>query len=558
MSVRRRAAKDISKDVLTRQMARMRAFARDDSGAMAAPTIFFFLAMLAVGGIGIDLMRMERDRTVLQYTLDRAVLAAADLDQPLAPEVVVQDYLSKAGMEEYYQPPEVSQGLGYKSVESTINTTFNAHLLKFSGGGDMPMYANSRAEETIGSVEISMVLDISGSMDSNRRLINLKSAAHSFIDQITQNTNTDNLSISIIPYATQVNAGEALLSKYNAGFDDLPASEWNYSHCVNFVYDQFAKTTLDQTEPLIRTAHFDPFTYYPYSPYGAPPDFRPVCPTREGSAILPFTNDPTTLHNYIDGLEAGGNTSIDIGMKWGSALLDPSTRPVVNALIDDGEIDAQFLNRPTEYNNGDTLKIIILMSDGENTNQYFLRPSRRTGLSDVWYNAETGSYSVYHSNGEKNYYWPDANQWQDHPYGNGTYTECSYYYGTPYNCSAPQDEPGEAVQLKYHELLAQVSLGYNAYFNYEFSPSAWADWYNSSMYFHNRVAKDQHTKNICDRTRDMGVMIYSVGFEAPRNGTRVLEDCASSPAHFFDVDGLEISEAFASIATSIRQLRLTQ
>ncbi|ANP35855.1 hypothetical protein JL2886_00931 [Phaeobacter gallaeciensis] len=551
MSVRRRAAKDISKDVLTRQMARMRAFARDDSGAMAAPTIFFFLAMLAVGGIGIDLMRMERDRTVLQYTLDRAVLAAADLDQPLAPEVVVQDYLSKAGMEEYYQPPEVSQGLGYKSVESTINTTFNAHLLKFSGGSDMPMYANSRAEETIGSVEISMVLDISGSMNSNRRLINLKSAAHSFIDQITQNTNTDNLSISIIPYATQVNAGEALLSKYNAGFDDLPASEWNYSHCVNFVYDQYAKTTLDPAERLERTAHFDPFTYSENM------IARPVCPTRDGSAILPFTNDPTTLHNYIDGLTAWGNTSIDIGMKWGSALLDPTARPVVNALIDDGEIEAQFLNRPTEYNNGDTLKIIILMSDGENTNQYMMNPSRRSTMSDVWYNAETGRYSVYHSNGTKNYYWPHKNDWYDHPYGNGTHTVCDYYYGNPYNCR-DEAEPGTAVQLKYHELFARASLAWNARYNYEFSSSAWADWYNAGTYFHNRVAKDQHTKNICDRTRDKGVMIYTVGFEAPRNGTRVLEDCASSPAHFFDVDGLEISEAFASIATSIRQLRLTQ
>ncbi|MBE1297138.1 TadE/TadG family type IV pilus assembly protein [Phycobacter azelaicus] len=548
MCAHRKIENGSRKSLLAARFAKVRAFAQDDSGAMAAPTVFFFLAMLAVGGIGIDLMRMERDRTILQYTLDRAVLAAADLDQPLAPEVVVQDYLTKAGLEKYYEPPKVTQGLGYKSVESTINTDFNSHMLKFSGGGDLPIYANSRAEETIGSVEISLVLDISGSMNSNRRLENLKIAAHSFIDQITQNTEAGNVSISIIPYATQVNAGESLLSKYNAGFDDLPSSEWNYSHCVNFVYDQFAKTTLDPAERLERTAHFDPFTYYPYNTN----TMRPVCPTRAGSAILPFTNDTTVLHNYIDGLTAWGNTSIDIGMKWGSALLDPSTRPVINALINDGEVDAQFVNRPTEYNNGDTLKIIILMSDGENTNQYFLNPSRRSTMSDVWYNAETGRYSVYHSNGTKSYYWPHRDAWYDHPYGNGTYTTCGYYSCTTH------DEPGEAVQLPYHVLLSQVSLAYNARFNYEFSPSAWADWYHASMSFHNRVAKDQHTKNICDRTKDQGVIVYSVGFEAPRNGTRVLQNCASSPAHFFDVDGLEISEAFSSIATSIRQLRLTQ
>ena len=520
-------------------------FRRDESGTLAYPTIAFFMSMLAVGGIAVDLMRMERDRTVLQYTLDRAVLAAADLDQTLDPSAVVLDYLSKSGLEEYYQAPTVETGLGYKKVQANIEATFDAHMLQFAGGGDMQIYANSTAEESIGSVEISLVLDISGSMNSNNRLTNLKAAAHSFIDQITQSTAAGNLSISIIPYATQVNAGETLLSHYNADFDGLSSAEWNYSHCVNFVKDQFKKTTLSQTEDMERTAHFDPFSWSENM------ILYPVCPVRAGSEILPFTSDPDVLHAHIDSLEASGNTSIDIGMKWGSALLDPSTRPVVNAMIGSGDIDAAFADRPTEYNNGDTLKIIILMSDGQNTNQYMLNPSRRTGLSDVWYNETADRYSVYHSNGTKNYYWPDEDGWYDHPYGNGTSYSCTPYCGY-------HEEPGTAVQMTYPELFARASLAWNAYYNYAYSNSAWSEWYNAGMYHHNRTAKDQHTKNMCDRTRDQGVIIYSVGFEAPRNGERVLEDCASSPAHFFDVDGLEISEAFSSIATSIRQLRLTQ
>ena len=60
-------------------------FAQEEDGVLIKPTIFIFLSMLAVGGIGVDLMRMERDRTELQYTLDRAVLAAADLDQTQTP-----------------------------------------------------------------------------------------------------------------------------------------------------------------------------------------------------------------------------------------------------------------------------------------------------------------------------------------------------------------------------------------------------------------------------------------------------------------------------------------
>jgi len=49
-----------------------------------------------------------------------------------------------------------------------------------------------------------------------------------------------------------------------------------------------------------------------------------------------------------------------------------------------------------------------------------------------------------------------------------------------------------------------------------------------------------------------------IGFEARQRDLDVLESCASSPNHFLDVDVLEIKDAFVSIASSIRKLRLTQ
>ena len=41
-------------------------------------------------------------------------------------------------------------------------------------------------------------------------------------------------------------------------------------------------------------------------------------------------------------------------------------------------------------------------------------------------------------------------------------------------------------------------------------------------------------------------------------GDATLLDCASSAAHFYDVDGVEISEAFSSIASTINKLKLLQ
>jgi len=64
--------------------------------------------------------------------------------------------------------------------------------------------------------------------------------------------------------------------------------------------------------------------------------------------------------------------------------------------------------------------------------------------------------------------------------------------------------------------------------------------------------------SLCSKMKTEGVVIYTVAFEAPTAGRNLLRNCASSSNHAFDVDGLEISSAFASIATSIRKLRLTQ
>lgn len=543
------------KNVLLRTVHRFR---QEEDGVLAFPFIICLLIMLLFGGVGIDMMRMERDRTKLQYTLDRAVLAAADLDQQLEPEAVVLDYLTKAGLETYYSKPYVERGLGYRIVDANIDTTFDTHFMQFSGGDtDLPLYARSRAEESVGSVEISLVLDISGSMGSNQRLPRLKVAAKQFIDQISASTTANGMSMSIVPYATQVNVGESLLDQY------VTTQEHRYSHCVNFIADEFKKTNLSREVELERTGHFDPFTW---AENGI---FRPVCPVRAGSAITAFSGDADALKAQVDLLTASGNTSIDIGMKWGATLLDPSTQSVVSDLIDEGVIDASMLGRPYSYDD-DTLKIIILMSDGENTTQYMLNPSRRDGPSGVWYNQAARNeavsnyqsvqkgYSIEHSQGGSNkpFWWPYYKKYMDHPYGNGTYYQCDYFG----NCGE-KTEPGNpdgAVELSYPELYNRASIAWIAKYIHSYSPSAWSDWYTAGTNTLNRVAKDQHAKNMCDRTKDKGVVIYTIGFEAPKNGTRLLEACASSPAHFFDVDGLEISDAFASIATSIRQLRLTQ
>ncbi len=501
-------------------------FARGEDGSVTVLALFFLLIMMGIAGIGIDLMRYERNRASLQYTLDRAVLAAADLDQSADPETVVRDYLDQAGLLQYLTGITVEEGLGFRKVEASAESAFPTQFMHMSGVDTLNAPARSVAEESIGVVEISLILDVSGSMGRNNRLRNLKVAAKDFIDVMLDNTEEGSLSISIIPYATQVNAGASLLSKY-----PNVTKEHNYSHCVNFTANQFSKSDLDQYDILERTGHFDPWSW---DRYGIT---TPVCPVRAGTEILPLTDDRNALHRHIDAMTADGNTSIDIGMKWGAVLLDPSARNVVSGLIGDGVIDAKFQNRPSNYDS-DVLKIAIVMSDGQNTDQYMLNPSLRDTMSDVWYNSQADRFSTRHSQGNNTwYYWADYYDWEDHPYGD--------------------EEYGDAVRLSYAELFDKVSIRYFADHLYRYTNSGWGR--QSSAYSKkNASAKDQQTKHVCDAAKDQGVIVYGVAFEAPWSGYRVLKDCASSDSHMYDVDGLEISDAFASIASSIRKLRLTQ
>jgi len=110
---------------------------------------------------------------------------------------------------------------------------------------------------------------------------------------------------------------------------------------------------------------------------------NPGCPGRDASGIgssreyeqiIAFSQDTDVLKGRIDQYRARANTSIHIGMKWGVALLDPTFRPVVQEMSLDNKIDASFSARPASYDDPETLKTVVLMTDGQNVNTTRIQP----------------------------------------------------------------------------------------------------------------------------------------------------------------------------------------
>ncbi|TDT75082.1 Flp pilus assembly protein TadG [Litoreibacter halocynthiae] len=393
-----------------RLAGRTRGFAREENGTMIIFGLTIFMMTLIATGMAIDFMRHENMRTRLQATLDRAVLAAADLDQTNDPQEVVEDYFAKSGLNNYNLDVDVQEGLNYRTVTANATSTVNSMFLNMVGIESIDAPAGGAAEERINNVEISLVLDISGSMDDNDKIENMQRAADEFVDTLITPDTKDLVSISVIPYTGQTNAGETLFNALNVD------QKHDYSYCVEFDASDFNSVALSFTKQYEQAQHYE----YSSSYYGSSYNYKiqdPWCSDKETEEIKAFQNNNASLKNVIDSYRPRTATGIHYAMKWGAALLDPSMRPIVSSMIAAGDVDPVFEGRPADYMTdandtgpaSETVKVIVLMTDGMNVDQYRIRDWAYNSTSEykhwakytLWYYL----YNYVYRNSRGDYYY---------------------------------------------------------------------------------------------------------------------------------------------------------
>ncbi|QDC10220.1 hypothetical protein FHY55_13610 [Oceanicola sp. D3] len=450
---------------------RLDRFAREEDGGLIIFSLFLFVCMMLAVGIGIDVMRTEMARTRLQNTADSAVLAAASMEQSMDPHTVVQDYFEKAGLADNLEGITVTQGANYKTVSANTNTKLPMFFLGMVGIDKMEAKSHGTATAGYTDVEVSLVLDVTGSMGSNNKLPNLKTAAKEFVDTVLDPNQPGSVSLSLVPYSAQVNIGAEMIGELN-----VPLSH-PHSYCVDFEAADFTSASVSLTKQYDHMQHFQ---YY--SSASTPID-NPGCVQQSYEQVTPFSQNRAALKGQIDQFQARANTAIHLGMKWGVALLDPSMQPVIQTLAASGHADAAFANRPYSYSRANTQKIVVLMTDGENVNTVRLKPQHYDSGDEIerWYQHSVVAYAS--SKGQN---------WQNY------------------------------VETRYSSSTADTMLG-----------------------------------NICDAAKAQGITVYTIGFEVSTHSGNVMRNCATTPAHYFDVSGTEISDAFAAIARNISTLRLT-
>ncbi|WP_160147753.1 TadE/TadG family type IV pilus assembly protein [Tabrizicola flagellatus] len=429
--------------VSSRFRRKVTAFRTDEGGAIAIFVLMIFVMMLLVGGIAVDVMRAEMRRVTYQQTFDRAVLAAANVSLPpdQTPITVGQSWYNVAGLDDefmvdYGTPTftgtSTASSREAKAVGQVRSYNHFMHML------DVPYFTmpvKSAAQQGVSKIEVMMALDITGSMNeasgSTTKIAALKQAASNFLTILkyskdaggnyTVPKDPNNLiSIGMVPYSSSVNIPANLRSQFTvshlSSWDGMANQGVPKTNCFEIPESTYGTMALSRTSaiPMQAVAHTQG------SAPGVGTITLPGATNTNGAnggivnlgytaAVEPQINNgsytchhgdnpstgadewasnllamPTTniaaLKTQINSFRPRGTTSIAAGMRWATALIDESARPIYDNIVP----EPAMAGRPAANNDNDTRKIIVLMTDGTHVSSKFVRDAYKSGPSPIW------------------------------------------------------------------------------------------------------------------------------------------------------------------------------
>jgi Flp pilus assembly protein TadG len=318
-----------------------RSLAADEQGSIAPMFGLLFMALVMFAGIAVDYGRSIHAQTRLAAAADAAALAAG--------RAMLDGRLSDSDVEElglkYFNENVQSGGFGTISnvdlvldrssgtVRIDVDADVPMTITRAGGFESVAVPASSSVMAGQQDIELGMALDVTGSM-SGSKIADLRTAAKDLVDILIPDTDTPNrIRIGLAPYAASVNAGAY------AG----PVT--NGASTNGCVHERGGAAAFSDATPGAGTW------------LGWTSGLR--CPT---STIVPLTDDKATLKANIDTYRASGSTAGHIGTHWAWNLISPEWAGIWPGA-----------SEPAAYNDGKTLKAIVLMTDGEFNTQYVRR-----------------------------------------------------------------------------------------------------------------------------------------------------------------------------------------
>ncbi len=358
-------------------------FLTRQDGAMVIIGLFLFVGMLFTASLALDMARYEQERARIQGIADRAVLAAANMrrsgDGAVSPEDFIRGYfLSEGVTPEQMQDWVVIRGDGItgRSVHVAPSGRMNTMLMSLIGVDSLPLAAPARAEVSTGmQMDVVLVLDISGSMGARTsngltRLDNLKIAATTMVNDLTQDRRVGDVAISLIPYEAWVVPPPGLLDTIsNITGTGLCADFRDWNGLLDFLGNATAATAVGRNLNAVNAILRNRTNAIMQ---------RVDCGPAFGFRVTrPLMTDPQAINDHINSLQTMGTTSIDLGIRYGAMMLDPDMRPYIEAEINAGRLPRELRGRPFDSNTPNVMRVMVLMTDGENCCGHRYQPSQQ-------------------------------------------------------------------------------------------------------------------------------------------------------------------------------------
>ena len=393
--------------------ASLHALGQDRGGNVMIVVGLGIFVLLGSLGSAIDMGRAQMAQARLSSALDSAGLAAGGVINSGNVSQVATKYFNANFPSSYMggvtlaQPISVVENTDKTMLTLTANATVPTTFMGLLGFDTMPISASTEITRAKKGMELVLVMDVTGSMEEDNKIGAMKTAAKDLVDILYgDKTTVDNLWIGLVPFSQTVNIGASrtgwvTTDSFNYGTsqtwkgcvdareasgrditDDPPATAkfpryfWicdntatsmrinNKTHNYSLNgwngknSDEYSDDSFDSSKMNCATG--SGFGYKtPYKDGTA--DIMHYGPNRYcPSAVTPMTSNKATIVAGINAMTPGGNTHVNLGAVWGWRMLSPRWRTLWG-----GEMNTNSL--PLNYNAPLMNKVIIILTDGENT-----------------------------------------------------------------------------------------------------------------------------------------------------------------------------------------------
>ncbi len=200
------------KQLTARRIVPLKTLSTDTQGSFAILMALLLVPLMLMIGFAVDYLRGTNYRAKAAEALDIALLMTAQeyaYDKTIDVTAKTQANLDANWTFPSMPVPVVAAiTLPNNNIKGTVTSSIPTSFMKIIGINSMPINTTSQVSANTKDLELVLVLDNTGSMNTNNRIGTLRTAASNLVSTVMGTSSSpDNIKIGVVPFTQYVNVG---------------------------------------------------------------------------------------------------------------------------------------------------------------------------------------------------------------------------------------------------------------------------------------------------------------------------------------------------------------